>query len=483
MKLLSRFLSWSVGAALAVVPHLGFGQVIFSDSDFLASNYTVSGSGLYDARFNIDYSSIDIFGDGYTTAAVPPSPRGGGSTTGVFITANHDSTNPLSFADSFGAISPLSSLVNVGNGTAHPNYVMRVDVYNSSGAGIDDGTGNIVPGTADDTTTYAYLGINQANTTVQIENLNAPPTGNLTGQGLGLAITADSGAAEDWYPVYGGALHRQRGDLVVDGQLYSGAMTGLTAQQLRSYWIEQGFSEEDLSVYTGDDGFFSPDPSNPGGFLPDATGVQKQFYKDFFPSHNTPAIFGGTGVTAPQFPAGSGVLPGGVPYNKWATHEVYWVDGTLTYVITYDGVSVPVLQITPDNTNVFVPYSDAGSVVLAFWDRFNFAALGPEGGNFAIYDNLVIEDADSSDVPDLNQFLQDHGYIASEGLAGDFDHNGVVDGRDFLTWQRNPEVGNLSDWQANYGSPALSAVTVPEPSAIVLLLSIIAWGGFARRHQ
>jgi hypothetical protein len=55
--------------------------------------------------------------------------------------------------------------------------------------------------------------------------------------------------------------------------------------------------------------------------------------------------------------------------------------------------------------------------------------------------------------------------------AGDFDLDGDVDGRDFLAWQRNPAVGDLADWQANYGVGVLSASTaVPEPGAFVLAL-------------
>lgn len=42
-------------------------------------------------------------------------------------------------------------------------------------------------------------------------------------------------------------------------------------------------------------------------------------------------------------------------------------------------------------------------------------------------------------------------------LAGDFDTNGIVDGLDFLLWQRNTGVGNLADWEANYGSTAPAA--------------------------
>jgi hypothetical protein len=51
--------------------------------------------------------------------------------------------------------------------------------------------------------------------------------------------------------------------------------------------------------------------------------------------------------------------------------------------------------------------------------------------------------------------------------TGDFDGDGKVDGRDLLTWQRNPSVGDLADWQANYGAETLSeATTVPEPTGL-----------------
>lgn len=49
-------------------------------------------------------------------------------------------------------------------------------------------------------------------------------------------------------------------------------------------------------------------------------------------------------------------------------------------------------------------------------------------------------------------------------LPGDFDNDGDVDGRDFLLWQRDSSVGDLADWQANYGNTSLtSAASVPEP--------------------
>jgi len=62
-------------------------------------------------------------------------------------------------------------------------------------------------------------------------------------------------------------------------------------------------------------------------------------------------------------------------------------------------------------------------------------------------------------------------------LSGDFDGSGTVDGFDFLEWQRDPGVGNLSDWEANYGASVGSTAAisaVPEPSSVVLLALLAA---------
>lgn len=69
---------------------------------------------------------------------------------------------------------------------------------------------------------------------------------------------------------------------------------------------------------------------------------------------------------------------------------------------------------------------------------------------------------------------------------GDFDEDGDVDGRDFMEWQRgnspNPlSAGDLSDWQNNYGTSALSAVSVPEPEPSCVALLIVA-AGCVRLH-
>jgi hypothetical protein len=61
-------------------------------------------------------------------------------------------------------------------------------------------------------------------------------------------------------------------------------------------------------------------------------------------------------------------------------------------------------------------------------------------------------------------------FLGLVGLPGDFNNDGLVDGRDLLLWQRNTSVGSLADWKANYGNGSLAAVSaVPEPSSLLLI--------------
>ncbi|MCH8840927.1 MAG: hypothetical protein IH831_09710, partial [Planctomycetes bacterium] len=71
--------------------------------------------------------------------------------------------------------------------------------------------------------------------------------------------------------------------------------------------------------------------------------------------------------------------------------------------------------------------------------------------------------------------------LVTTGL-GDFDTDGKVDGFDFLAWQRGFgavfDANDLADWEANYGSslPVAATGAVPEPSALLLALSALAFG-------
>jgi hypothetical protein len=79
--------------------------------------------------------------------------------------------------------------------------------------------------------------------------------------------------------------------------------------------------------------------------------------------------------------------------------------------------------------------------------------------------------------------------VASAGIPGDFNLNGLVDGADFLLWQRggspNPlSSSDLAIWKSNFGASASATSTasaVPEPHAWLLsgFASLALW----RRHR
>jgi hypothetical protein len=145
---------------------------------------------------------------------------------------------------------------------------------------------------------------------------------------------------------------------------------------------------------------------------------------------------------------------GSVPNNGiWAQD----INGDLKLIVcTGDAI-----EVAPGDVRVVEAVNFSGTTV----DQ----ASGNEDGRNSLFNDsgqLLF----SASFTDGSRGLFVSSLVAFEALAGDFDLDGDVDGRDFLTWQRNQTIGNLADWQANYSANDQAIVaTIPEPNGVLLL--------------
>jgi len=165
----------------------------------------------------------------------------------------------------------------------------------------------------------------------------------------------------------------------------------------------------------------------------------------------------------------------------------------------------PVLLATLNRTNVgieahsphipmvlgnlmFVSWYEAGLQVFNIADPANPEWVGAfdtfpgtstsYNGNWGVYPLLGLDKVLLSDRTRGLIIVDATGVVPT----GDFNFDGVVDGRDFLVWQRggspNPlSAGDLADWQANFGANSLQAsgTAVPEPGSLGLLIVMAVW--------
>jgi hypothetical protein len=154
-----------------------------------------------------------------------------------------------------------------------------------------------------------------------------------------------------------------------------------------------------------------------------------------------------------------------------ASDKVYFINpGNGSPESTQFGADVWVLDLTTGTTSSFLDLDDSISL-------FTSASTAPFGDKVAAF-------------------------TLGPAANADFDGNGIVNGNDFLIWQKNLGSGNshgtgdangdglvnaadLAVWKTQYGtSPAAAAAaSVPEPAAAVLALCGVALIAGNRRRN
>ncbi|MEM7576319.1 MAG: PEP-CTERM sorting domain-containing protein [Planctomycetota bacterium] len=486
---------------------------IFSDNVGDPTKWTIAGDGdgatQEFVRYGIDYSNFDMFGNGFLTTQVPEAPNSAGgdaATTGILISANNI---PGGTASLFAGV--FANGVNVGDGTATEDFVLKYDSYMSVNTGQDGGGPS-------GSTNYQWAGINFTPADVPASDGATGPyngpfasfSGSTPTSGQALAITTDQDGFDDYEVTISGRTLEE---------WQEGINNGLAGSYINDAWEAAGFTPGDplpsaLENVTGSDSYYSPIPATPEIFdEADLPGTTRQFYREQFP-----VITGSVDYSVPSVTGlndNDTALPGGTPYNRWATHEIYYVDGVWTQVI--DGVvvlqqdvSAPIViteddpETAEDESDIVTP-TNSGTIGLGFLDGFP-SFIGVPGANFNVYDNIVLEEvSDPTVVPDIVEFLETEGYLplaVIEGIVGDYDDSGSVEqgdlnlvlnnwgqdapfepnGDPFASLAVDQEELNrvLNNWGNTSNPPSFEGFTVPEPSALAMLGGL-ALAGLRRR--
>lgn len=165
---------------------------------------------------------------------------------------------------------------------------------------------------------------------------------------------------------------------------------------------------------------------------------------------------------------GLGDLPGG-EFNSSA-YDVS-EDGAVIVGTAWSELgSEPVIWTLPGGMHRLENVLIAGGVDLTGWQLLNVFGVSADG-------RILVGNG-------YNEFGDLEGWITElNPTAGDFDWNGDVTGRDFLSWQRSlggvaPRGSDLQEWQTNFGgfsSPTSIGREVPEPCCLLMaVMSLLA---------
>ena len=150
--------------------------------------------------------------------------------------------------------------------------------------------------------------------------------------------------------------------------------------------------------------------------------------------------------------------------------------------LTLSGASTLAIDLGNLNTDFFDVTGDVVLDALSVVDVTLEAGFVPTGSYTILSASGTLTDGgltlDPSDTGLFSLAVNSNSVVltALAGVPGDFDGNGVVDGLDFLTWQRDlGDATNLGIWQGNYGAGALAAAAgaaaVPEPTSLLLTIA------------
>jgi hypothetical protein len=173
-----------------------------------------------------------------------------------------------------------------------------------------------------------------------------------------------------------------------------------------------------------------------------------------------------------------GVTSHGVIQNVSLVASGYVADGdTVSVLLRGRGSLLGQDAVSPDTLTIGYFYGGPFSL------SHNRTIAGGSGGStWAEYRISVEITRSGSSTGTTNVGVSSVGISQIAQLPGDFDADGDVDGRDFLAWQRDSSIGDLADWQANYGVGSMSAFNgggtppanaVPEPGSLMLLGALI----------
>lgn len=250
--------------------------------------------------------------------------------------------------------------------------------------------------------------------------------------------------------------------------------------------ISGSFTSSDLALGSGNVHEFVVDTSTPGSKsggasvnttspqVPIPGVVNLQFYSVIDHANPSLTFLGDTDTITYDF--GTIALGAPAPFFDYEVRNIMSAAGA-TSALEFDG-----FDNSGDAQAFNLEIEEGEAPIPAGQRRFFSTSFSTESvGAFSATMRLLFSDEDLLGEAMHVLTMNLTGTIVA-GTPGDFDNDGDVDGRDFLEWQLHPNVGELADWQENYGvGPLVAAVAVPEPSAVSLCLAVMGLAGIARR--